>query len=353
MESERTYQMPAEWEKHGATQLHWPSNRETWPGDSLARVEEVYLEIINKLHRFESIILLCDHKTKVDQIKKRMVSNGIDLKRISLYSIPINDVWARDCGPIFVKKTRTQKTEYIITDWEYNAWGDKYPPYDADNAIPGWFSKTFDIPSVKTGRVLEGGSIDTNGAGTFLTTESVLLNPNRNPELSKGEIKQLLQNFLGAENIIWLKNGLAGDDTDGHIDDLARFVNKNTIVTMVSDNPDDVNYDTLQENLDILNLATDKDGNPFHIIELPMPVTHTEIPTIDGSHYLPASYANFYIANGIVLIPLYDKSFDSEILDLFSHLFPDREIAGIQCSDLVWGQGSIHCITQQLYDISI
>ena len=353
MVNEIICQMPAEWEKHAATQLQWPSNRETWPGDSLAGVEEVYLDIIYHLHSFEPVILLCDINAELTKIKKRMISRGIEMERVRLYSIPINDVWARDCGPIFVKKITAQKTEYIITDWEYNAWGGKYPPFDSDNAVPGWFSKTFDIPSVKTGRVLEGGSIDTNGSGTFLTTESVLLNPNRNPDLSKGEIEQLLHNYLGAENIIWLKDGLAGDDTDGHIDDLARFVNKNTIVTMVTDDPDDINYDTLQENLEILTMATDSEGNPFHIIELPMPVTRTENPTVDGSEYLPASYANFYIANGIVLVPLYDKTYDSEILDLFSFLFPNREIAGIQCSDLVWGQGSIHCITQQLYDISV
>lgn len=353
MVNEIICQMPAEWEKHAATQLHWPSNRETWPGDALSKVEKVYLDIIYELHRFEPIILLCDLSAEITQISKKLESKGVNLEKISLFSIPVNDVWARDCGPIFVKNKTIQENEYIITDWEYNSWGGKYPPFDADNAIAGWFSETFGIPSIKTGKVLEGGSIDTNGTGTFLTTESVLLNQNRNPELSKAEIENLLQNYLGAEQIIWLKNGLAGDDTDGHIDDLSRFVNKNTIVTMVSNDPDDVNYDTLQENLEILTQATDSEGNPFHIIELPMPVTKTENPTVDGSYSLPASYANFYIANGVVLIPLYDKQYDSEILTIFSHLFPSREATGIECSALVWGQGSIHCITQQLYGFNI
>jgi agmatine deiminase len=345
--------MPAEWEKHAATQLHWPSNRETWPGETLFRVENVYLDIIEELHRFEPILLLCDTESDTNSIKHKMKSRGIDLSRVRLFSIPINDVWARDCGPIFVRNTADEKTVYLITDWEYNAWGGKYPPYDSDNAVPEWISKKFNIPSMKTGRVLEGGSIDTNGAGVFLTTESVLLNPNRNPDLSKKEIEQLLKDYLGAKQVIWLKNGLQGDDTDGHIDDLSRFVNKNTIITMVSDDPDDVNYETLKENLHILAQATDVQGNPFHIIELPMPVTKTDIPTVDGSAYIPASYANFYIANGIVLVPLYDKEYDNEILELFRNLFPDREIAGIQCRDLVWGQGSIHCITQQLYNIQL
>jgi agmatine deiminase len=347
------YKLPAEWETHAATQLHWPSNRETWPGETLARVENVYAEIIYHLHRFEPIILLCDPSVEQKRIKNKLETRGINLRRVEIYSVPINDVWARDCGPIFVKKTAQSNTEYAITDWEYNAWGKKYPPFDADNALPEWFSGTFGIPITKTGRVLEGGSIDTNGNGTILTTESVLLNPNRNPELTKQEIELMLQDYLGAEQIIWLKNGLAGDDTDGHIDDLSRFVNKNTVITMVISDIDDVNYDTLKENLEILQNATDLQGNPFEIIEFPMPVTKTESLTVDGSHYVPASYANFYIANGIVLVPLYDKRFDDDILTQFRTIFPDREIAGIQCSDLVWAQGSIHCITQQLYGIHL
>ena len=345
--------MPAEWETHSATQLHWPSNRETWPGDTLEKVEEVYLEIIYHLHRYEQIILLCDLKTDLNQIHNKLYKRGVNFDNIILFSIPINDIWARDCGPIFVKKDSSKKNNYVITDWEYNAWGGKYPPYDADNAIPGWFSKTFEIPLVKTGKILEGGSIDTNGSGIFLTTESVLLNPNRNPDLSKQQIEQFLNKYLGASQFIWLKKGLAGDDTDGHIDDLARFVNRNTIVTMITEDKNDVNYDTLQDNLEVLKLATDLRGNPFHIIELPMPLTKTKIPTVDGSYYIPASYTNFYIANGVVLVPLYDKRYDKEILDLFGNLFNNRDIAGIQCNDLVWGQGSIHCITQQLYGVSV
>lgn len=343
--------MPPEWEEHAATQMHWPSNRDTWPGNALSRVENVYLNIIHKLHKHEPVLLLCDLQCDIYSIKKKLMSRGIDLKRVNIYSVPINDIWARDCGPIFVKIKDQNYTEYVITDWEYNAWGGKYPPFNSDNAVPDWISNTFTIPSIKTGRVLEGGSIDTNGAGTILTTESVLLNPNRNPDLSKEEIEQLLRTYLGAEQVIWLKNGLRGDDTDGHIDDLARFVNKNTIVTMSCEHPDDVNYKVLQENLEILRLATDLDGNPFHIIELPMPVTKAKTPTVDGSVYIPASYVNFYIANGIVLVPLYDKKHDDEILSVFESLFTDREITGIQCRDLVWGQGSIHCITQQLYGL--
>ena len=258
---------------------------------------------------------------------------------------PINDVWARDCGPIFVKDGNS----FMITNWEYNAWGEKYPPWDSDNTIPEFISELFGIKKVSTKMVLEGGSIDVNGVGDLLTTESVLLNPNRNPGMSKDEIEHNLKNYLGVENIIWLKSGLAGDDTDGHIDDLTRFLNEETVLTMVCEDENDINYKALQENLAILQSATLKNGGKLNIETLPLPKTKIEGTTVDGSEFVPASYANFYVANGCVLVPLYDERYDQQALDLFKKYFPDREIIGIDCADLVWGQGSIHCITQQLY----
>jgi len=197
--------------------------------------------------------------------------------------------------------------------------------------------------------ILEGGSIETNGNGVMLTTESVLLNPNRNPHLSKDEIEEHLKNYLGQEKIIWLESGLAGDDTDGHIDDLSRFVNERTIITMTTDDPEDVNYHVLQENLARLKAAKDQHGRSFEVVELPMPVTYVEETTVDGSEYVPASYANFYIANGGVLLPVYDPKHDDAVISAFRRYFPDRRIIPIKSTDLVWGQGSIHCITQQLY----
>lgn len=349
--------MPAEWEMHSATQLHWPSNRETWPGNRLQRVEKVYLEIIDALHTHEPVVLLVDPQTDYDRIKKLLIENEVDLGRVHIYRVPINDVWARDCGPVFVKKQTADKNdihpEYVITDWDYNAWGGKYPPYDSDDRLPKWFANTFDIKSIRTNMVLEGGSIETNGDGVLLTTESVLLHPNRNPELSKKEIEDKLLTFLGMDKIVWLNKGLEGDDTDGHIDDLSRFLNRNTILTMTCDDPLDVNYAALKENLEILRNSTDQYGNPFHIVTLPLPRTKIEGSTVDGSEYVPASYANFYIANGTVLVPLYDENYDEIALDLFREFFPDREIIGISCADLVWGQGSIHCITQQLYGLNL
>jgi agmatine deiminase len=348
--------MPAEWENHSATQLHWPSNKETWPGRRMDRVEEVYLNIIDILHRYEPVILLHDPSIKRDYLDQMLNRRNINKKNVHLYSVPINDVWARDCGPIFVRAEGSGKTtqgQFVITDWEYNAWGEKYPPFDSDNKLPGWFADTFGIDRIQTDMVLEGGSIETNGNGVLLTTESVLLNENRNPGLNRSEIEQNLKHFLGVEKVIWLKDGLAGDDTDGHIDDLSRFLNRNTILTMITGIEQDINYKALQENYEILKMSTDQNGEPFHIITLPLPHTRIEGTTVDGSEYVPASYANFYIANGVVLVPLYDKNYDDEVLALLGEYFPDHDIAGIECADLVWGQGSIHCITQQLYGLDL
>lgn len=341
--------MPAEWHPHSATQMHWPSNRETWPGQRLQRVEKVYLDIIEVLHEYEPIHLFVED----DRIRKRVIKlfneRRIDLQHVTFHLQPINDVWARDCGPIFIRHKQTG--EYAITDWDYNAWGEKYPPFDDDNRLPKYVASKYNIKRFEPNMVLEGGSIDVNGEGVLLTTESVLLNRNRNPEMSKPEIEQRLKDYLGIEKIIWLKEGLAGDDTDGHVDDVARFLNESTILAMSTDNHADVNNDALNKNLEILSDATDLYGNGFSIETLPMPKTKIEGTTVDGSEYVPASYANFYIANGVVLVPVYDEQFDQKALQLFERYFPDRDIIGIPCSDLVWGQGAIHCITQQWYGV--
>jgi len=337
--------MPAEWEEHSSTLLHWPSNKETWPGERLPRVELVYLNIIKSLSKFERILLLVETAQIKERVLELFKNDKIDIQPIQVEVYPINDVWARDCGPIFVKEA----DKFVITDWEYNAWGEKYPPCDSDNKVPDFVAKLFEVKSIKTNMILEGGSIDVNGFGDLLTTESVLLNANRNPDLNKIEIEKNLKRFLGVENIIWLKSGLAGDDTDGHIDDLTRFLDKETMLTMICEDPEDINYKSLQENLEILKSAKLANGKYLKIETLPLPKTKIEGTTVDGSEYVPASYANFYIANGCVLVPLYDKKHDQKALNLFKRYFPNREVIGIGCADLVWGQGSIHCITQQLY----
>lgn len=344
------FQMPPEWHSHAATQLHWPSNRQTWPGERLQRVEEVYLNIIEVLHTHEPIHLFVEDETIQKRVLKLFNRRRINLQQITFHLQPINDVWARDCGPIFVRQLQGHE-KFAITDWEYNAWGEKYPPFEDDNRLPEYFASQYNIKRYEPGMVLEGGAIDTNGDRVLLTTESVLLNENRNSVMNKSEIEQRLKEYLGVEKIIWLKEGLAGDDTDGHIDDIARFLNQGTILAMVSDDTDDVNYKALHENLNILKEATDRQGNKFTIELLPLPETKIEGTTVDGSNYVPASYANFYVANGVVLVPTYDDRFDQKALNLFEQYFPDRDVVGIPCTDLVWGQGSIHCVTQQLYGI--
>lgn len=346
------FYMPAEWSPHAGTQMHWPSNMETWPGRRMEQVEKVYLEIISVLHRHEPVHLLVSNRGVEQYAKNCLGKHGVDLDRIVFHRRRVNDVWARDCGPIFIKSRTSHFETWAIIDWEYNAWGGKYPPWEDDNTLPRYFADSYGIDRFRPGMVLEGGSIEVNGEGVLLTTESVLLNSNRNPHLDREEIEWNLKQYLGVEKVIWLKEGLHGDDTDGHIDDLARFLNPETILAVESRDPLDVNHRVLKENLEILEEAVDQNGEYFTIETLPLPETITPEPTADGSPHVPASYANFYIANGVVLVPLYDDRYDEEAMELFRRYFPDREVAGIPCRDLVWGQGSIHCITQQLYWIA-
>jgi len=339
--------MPAEWSKHAATMLIWPHNRNTWPGKRLESVEVIYRTIILTLLKYEAVVLFVNDGHVKQRAQNILGDFGAKPFPLRIITSPVNDVWARDSGPIFVK----DREGFVITDWEFNSWGGKYPPWNDDNQLPEKISDIYSIQRLGTNMVLEGGSIETNGEGLFLTTESVLLNENRNPGWAKEKIERTLQRYLGAKKVIWLKNGLAGDDTDGHIDDLTRFVNKNTVITAVSDDPTNPNFEILKENLRVLVKSLDTNGNPLNIIQIPLPETYVEDPTVDGSDHVPCSYANFYIANGAVLLPLYDEKADLQMLDLFSELFPDRTIEGIPCRNLVWGQGSIHCITQQLYGL--
>lgn len=340
------YFMPAEWHQHTGTLLCWPINRETWPDDRLARVEKVYLNIIEALLESEPIHLLIHNESTRRRVLKMLKSANISSDSIIFHQHPSNDVWARDYGPVYVKG---ESNATAIVNWDYNSWGGKYPPFDSDNKVPELLAKRFNQKIFNPGIVLEGGSIDTNGTGVILTTESVLLNPNRNPGYSKGDIEMYLKEYLGHEHVVWLKGGLAGDDTDGHIDDISRFVSENTIVTALPDDPKDINYGVLKRNCEILESAENHLGGKFEIITIPMPQTKIEGTTVDGSEYVPASYANFYIANEVVLLPLYDERYDEQVKNLFRQLFPDRKIVCINCADLVWGQGGIHCITQQIY----
>jgi agmatine deiminase len=357
------YQWPPEWQPHSATQMHWPTNRKAWPGKRLQQVEKVFLDIIEILHQYEPIHLFVNDENIKNHVLDMFMSKKINLpshtkasegrQPLTFHLQSTNDVWARDCGPVFIQRKDENGKHTAIIDWKFNAWGGKYPPYEADNQLPKYVAETYGFKRFEPKMILEGGSIESNGNGILLTTESVLLNENRNPELSKTDIEQRLRNYLGAKKIIWLKKGLSGDDTDGHIDNIARFLNSNTILAVISENSSDVNNKTLRENLQTLQTATDQQGEPFQIVTLPLPKAKIRDKAVDGSTCFPASYANFYIVNGAVLVPLYDDRFDRQALQLFKKYFPERDIHGIPCMDLVWGQGSIHCVTQPWFGLQV
>lgn len=335
------YRQPAEWEPHEATWLSWPHKEESWPG-AFESVPDIFVEIARHLAASELVRINVDNEDTAARVGGMLERSGVDLAAIRFHLNPTNDAWARDHGPIYVVRDFAGERERAIVDWRYNAWGDKYPPYDLDDAIPGRIAAEFNERIFKPGIVMEGGALDVNGRGTLLTTESCLLNPNRNPHLNKEQIEEYLREYLGVSNILWLGDGIVGDDTDGHIDDLTRFVAPDTVVTAVEEDPADENYRPLIENLARLREMKDQDGKRLRIVELPMPG-----PVYFDSHRLPASYANFYIANRAVLVPTYRHKNDRRAIEVLQGLFLDRRVVGIDCTDLVWGLGAIHCVTQQ------
>ena len=335
------YRMPAEWELHLATWLAWPHNPITWP-DQLPQVQDIFLRMIAALHAQETVHLLVNDTATAVQVKQQLHCHGIRLERVVLHEWPTADAWLRDSGPIFVTNTCGGAQPVAMSDWRFNAWGGKYVDLQVDNDIPQRVAAFLDIPRFEPGIVLEGGSIDVNGQGSCLTTEQCLLNPNRNPHLQYTDIERYLHDYLGVRQVIWLGQGIAGDDTDGHIDDIARFVNPTTVVCVLEEDPQDANYVVLQDNYRRLQAATDQDGHALQIMPLPTP-GHIG----PGSGRLPASYANFYIANGVVLVPTYDHPNDQKALTILQHLFPGRRVLGLHCEPLVWGLGAIHCVTQQ------
>lgn len=336
----RGYRMPAEWEPHRATYLVWPHNPETWPG-KFAPVPGAFAKIAAGLSHFEQVRLLLRDEQIARQAEEMLAAAGAELARTERRVIATNDSWVRDFGPTFVVP-RAGGGEPLAIDWRFNSWGGKYPGAELDDAIPHRLAETYGFEVVDAPIVLEGGSIDCNGRGSLLVTESCLLNPNRNGGLSRAGIEQWLGAFLGAHNVLWLGGGIAGDDTDGHVDDIARFVAPDAIVAVTEDDPADENYRVLRDNLNRLQAMRDQDGRPFRIQTLPMP------PALyyEGQR-LPASYANFHIANGAVLVPTFDCPTDQAALAILARLFPDRKVLGFPCRDLVWGLGAIHCLSQQ------
>jgi len=342
--------MPAEWAPHLATYLVWPHNVETWPG-KFERIPPLFARMAAAIAHFEPVRILVNDAAVIGDVHA-MVANArtpdqspARLDRIDVIAIPTNDSWVRDHGPIFVNRRANAHDDspaQIALDWRFNSWGEKYGRYDLDDVVPRRLGEHYGFAVVEPGIVLEGGSIDVNGAGSLMTTEACLLNKNRNPSLSRAEIEEYLKAYLGVTNILWLGDGIAGDDTDGHIDDLARFVNPHTIVTVIEEDPADANYRVLADNLARLCSLRDEHGRAFTIETLPMsPALHH-----DGTR-LPASYANFYIANGGVIVPTFECAADAIAIATLERLFPGRRVIGIPATDLAWGLGAVHCLTQQ------
>lgn len=339
-----TWRMPAEWEPHEGTWLAWPHEKSDWPG-KFGPIPHFYGKLIAKLTRHEFVHLVCADERAAKAAIKACQQEEANLKALDVHLVPTDRSWLRDTAPIFVKSS-TGKIK--VTDWHFNGWA-KYDNWAHDDALPEYVASKLDLPRVvptakKKPFVLEGGSIDVNGKGTLLTTEECLLSPvqARNPHLKQSEIEAVLRQHLGVSKILWLDKGIAGDDTHGHVDDLARFTDARTVVTVVEADPTDPNFEPLQDNLARLRSMTDQDGAPLRVVTLPMPS-----PVIFAGQRLPASYANFYIANGQVLVPTFNDPQDRHALNTLAPLFPDREVVGIDCSDLVLGLGTLHCMTQQ------
>jgi len=333
------YRMPAEWEPHDALWLAWPHDPLTFP-DRLPQVEEIYLRMIEALHSDETVHLLVRDEEMKARVSGQIRRRGLDGKRIRLHIFEYADVWIRDTGPIFL--VREDRKGLAMVDWDFNAWGGKYATHLKDNRIPAVIHCGMKIPRFIPHKVLEGGAIDVNGKGTLLTTETCLMNANRNANPAKDDIEKTLRDYLGVRKIIWLKQGIAGDDTDGHVDTVARFVAPETIVCAYEEDKKDENHEPLRENYERLRRARDPLGRPFRIRKIPMP------GAVRGPHgRLPASYANFYIGNRVVLVPVFHDRNDSIALEEIGRWFPNRKVIGIDCRDLIVGLGALHCVTQQ------
>ncbi len=333
------FRFPAEFEKHESTWLSWPHKEASWPG-KIESIYPAYSFFVRLLSQSEIVnINVADEAMKsvaTDHIQKA----GADLSKVRFHLNPTNDAWCRDHGPAFLVHDKDKKR--AIVDWDYNAWGGKYPPHDLDDIIPTHVGQTLGLPVFYPKIIMEGGSVEFNGQGTVMTTTSCLLNPNRNPKLTQAQIEKYLLDYYGQDHVLWLHDGIVGDDTDGHIDDITRFIDERTVVTVVEPNRSDENYEPLQENLKLLKAMRLRDGNPLHIVELPMP----DPITYEGQR-LPASYANFYICNRYVIVPTFRCPHDHVALEILQRHMVGREVVGVDSVDLIWGLGSFHCLSQQ------
>ncbi len=334
------YRMPAEWERHSATWLAWPQNREYWQGEAMGLIEVAYILAVKSLSPGEHVHILANDDKNVRRISQLLIKEQVSISNVSIHIIPTKDIWIRDYGPNFlVAKTPTKPAR--MNRWLFNAWGDKYEMENEKNVAPSIANK-LNIKPFQPNIVLEGGAIEVNGQGLCLTTEECLLNKNRNNGPSKTTMESYLKSFLGVTKVIWCKGGMEGDDTDGHIDNLARFVSPDTVVCVYEEDLEDANYQNLKENFEILQNSTDQNGNPLKLVKLPTPGYVGE----DSLRY-PASYANFYIGNEVVLVPSYDHPNDDKVCEILKPFFPNRKIVKLPSNIFITGNGGIHCATQQ------
>lgn len=334
------YYFPAEFAPHSATWLSWPHKEASWPG-KIHTIFPFYAKFIKELTRGEKVnINVADEAMKKLAIGWLEKAN-VDQTLVEFFMHPTNDAWCRDHGPAFLINPNAEEKK-VIVDWDYNAWGNKYPPYDLDDIIPTRIAKHYNIPVWHPGIVMEGGSVEFNGAGTLMTSTACLLNPNRNPHLNQEQIETYLRDYYGVEQILWVDEGIVGDDTDGHIDDTVRFVNADTVITVIEESKSDANYDLLQHNLGQLKQMRLLNGKQLNIVELPMPAE-----LIYEDQRLPCSYANFYIANKSVIVPVFNCANDEKALRIIQDCFPNREVVGIDSNEIIWGLGSFHCLSQQ------
>ena len=334
------YYFPAEFAPHAATWLSWPHKEASWPG-KIHTIYPYYCQFIKELAKGEKVCINVNDdgmkKIAMDQLTKA----GVDMNKVEFFLHPTNDAWCRDHGPAFLINPNAASKK-IIVDWNYNAWGNKYPPFDLDDVIPTLVAKHYNIPVYYPGIIMEGGSVEFNGSGTVITSTVCLLNENRNPSLNQEQIENYLRSYYGVEQVLWICEGIVGDDTDGHVDDTVRFVNEDTVIAVVEEDKRDENYELLQKNLRDLKQMRLVNGKQLNIIEIPMP---DEI--IYQDQRLPASYANFYVANGLVIVPTYRCDNDAKVIDIIAQSFPNRRAIGIDSTEIIWGLGSFHCLSQQ------
>lgn len=334
------YYFPAEFAPQQAMWLSWPHKEESWPG-KIQTIYSPYAQFVKEVALGQEVHINIADAAMQDFATLHLVQAGVAMDKIHFHFFPTNDAWCRDHGPAFLINPKADIPK-VLVKWNYNAWGEKYPPHDLDNQIPVRIAKELGIPYFTPDIVMEGGSVEFNGNGTLLTSRACLLNPNRNPHLSQAQIEKFLCDYYGVKHILWVGDGILGDDTDGHIDDITRFVNADTVVTVVEERKSDGNYEILQENLHLLKEMRLEDGKQLNVVELPMPS-----PVIWEGQRLPASYANFYIANEVVVVPTFRDKNDQKALDILEECFPSRRVIGIDSTDIIWGLGSFHCLSQQ------